>query len=70
MEKLKLLFTKDGLQYEITKMKSLLEENAYLPQIDLPNFSVAEKLDEVLAKKKYSEIVVVSALNHFSLTPD
>ena len=70
MEKLKLLFTKDGLQYEITKIKTLLEENSYLPQMDSPQFSIAEKLDEILAKKKYSEIAVVSALNHFSLTPD
>ena len=70
MEKLKLLFTKDGLQYQILKNKSVLEENSYLPNLDSPVFSVAEKLNEVLAKKDFQEISVISALNHFSITPD
>lgn len=70
MEKLKLLFTKDGLQYEIVKNKTVLEENSYVPQLDQPVFSVLEKLEEVLAKRNFKEIEVISALNHFSLMPD
>lgn len=70
MEKLKLLFTKDGLQYQILKNKSVLEEQSFLPAPDQEIFSVSEKLDEVLAKKDFKEISVVSALNHFSITPD
>lgn len=70
MEKLKLLFTKDGLQYEISKNKTVLEENSFLPLLDQPEFSVSEKLDEVLAKRNFKEITVISALNHFSIMPD
>jgi hypothetical protein len=54
MEKLKLLFTKDGLQYQILKNKSVLEEQSFLPAPDQEIFSVSEKLDEVLAKKDFT----------------
>ena len=70
MDKLKLLFSKDGLQYQIIKNKTVLEENSYLPYLDGPVFSVSEKLEEILAKKEFNEIYVISALNHFSITPD
>jgi hypothetical protein len=70
MQKLSLLFTKDGLQWHISKGKSVLQEASYfITEETSPNL-VEEKLDEILSKDDYKEINVFSALNHFSLTPD
>ena len=70
MHKLSLLFTKDGLQWHISKGKSVLQEAYFfITEETSPNL-VEEKLDEILSKDDYKEINVFSALNHFSLTPD
>lgn len=69
MQKLALLFTKDGLQYQISKNKTVLEEHSYFAEEENPGETVAQKLDEILAKKNFSEISVVSALNHFTVMP-
>ena len=70
MQKLSLLFTKDGLQWHISKGKSVLQEAYFfITEETSPNL-VEEKLDEILSKDDYKEINVFSALNHFSLTPD
>lgn len=69
MKKLQLLFTKDGLQYQIQKGKSVLEEYAYFVSEETPENLVSQKLDEVLTKD-FSEISVISALNHFTLMPE
>ena len=70
MQKLSLLFTKDGLQWHISKGKSVLQEASFfITEETSPNL-VEEKLDEILSKDDYKEINVFSALNHFSLTPD
>lgn len=70
MQKLNLLFTKDGLQYQISKNKSVLEEHSYFKNEDSTEHFVAEKLDEILEKGTFTDIKVVSALNHFSLMPE
>lgn len=70
MQKLSLLFTKDGLQWHISKGKSVLQEASFfITEETSPNL-VEEKLDEILQNNDYQEILVFSALNHFSLTPD
>lgn len=70
MQKLSLLFTKDGLQWHISKGKSVLQEASFfITEETSPNL-VEEKLDEILSKDDYKEINVFSAINHFSLTPD
>ena len=70
MEKLNLLFTKDGLQYQISKNKTVLEENSFFIDEESPKNLLSEKLDEILTQKKFQEINVVSALNHFALMPE
>lgn len=70
MQKLNLLFTKDGLQYQIRKNKSVLEEHSFFKNEDSTEHFVAEKLAEVLVKNNFAEIKVVSALNHFALMPE
>lgn len=70
MHKVSLLFTKDGLQWRISKNKNVLEEESHFVSEDgFLNF-IEEKLEDVLSKYDYKEINVISALNHFSLTPD
>ena len=69
MKKLNLLFTKDGLQYQISKGKNVLEENAYFASEEQPENVISQKLDEVLVKD-FSEISVISAFNHFTLMPE
>lgn len=70
MNVLHLLFTKDGLVYQITKNKSVLEEKSYFVDEESHENLIAEKLDEVLLKQRYDEIAVISALNHFTLMPE
>lgn len=69
MKKLNLLFTKDGLQYQISKNRNVLEENAWFVSEETSQNLISEKLEEVL-QKEFSEIAVVSALNHFTLMPE
>lgn len=69
MEKLNLLFTKDGLQYQISRNRNVLEENSYFVNEETNENFISEKLDEILGKQ-YSEISVFSALNHFTLMPE
>lgn len=69
MEKLSLLFTQDGLQYQISGSR-VTEERQFFATEKTPENFIAEKLDEILAKKKYREISVISALNHFTLMPE
>ena len=69
MEKLNLLFTKDGLQYQISRNRNILEENSFFVNEETPGDFISAKLDQIL-EKKYSEISVNSALNHFTLMPE
>ncbi|MBT2620933.1 MULTISPECIES: DUF3822 family protein [Chryseobacterium] len=70
MNVLNLLFTKDGLIYQIAKNKSILEEKSYFVTEESPKDFIAEKLDEVLIKQRFDEISVISAFNHFTLMPE
>ena len=42
MKKLNLLFTKDGLQYQISKGKNVLEENAYFASEEQPENVISQ----------------------------
>ena len=68
MEKLSLLFTKDGLQYQISGNRNVSEENAVFLTEETPSSIIENKLNEILSKN-FSEITTVSALNHFTLMP-
>ncbi|WP_228443043.1 DUF3822 family protein [Chryseobacterium nematophagum] len=70
MNILNLLFTKDGLIFQIYKNKDFLEERSYFVDEETPYNFIGEKLDEVLAKQSFDEIHVISALNHFTLMPE
>ena len=70
MEQLKLLFTKDGVQYQITKNKTVLEENSFFVTEESPENALTEKITAILALKTFKEVIVVSALNHFTLMPE
>lgn len=70
MNALNLLFTKDGLIYQIAKNKSILEEKSYFVTEETSKDLIEDKLDEVLIKQRFDEIHVVSALNHFTLMPE
>lgn len=68
MKKLHLLFTKDGLVYQLSKSGKVLEENSYFLEEGNEKSLIDEKLDEILSKD-FSEISVISALNQFTLMP-
>lgn len=70
MNILNLLFTKDGLIYQITKNKSVLEEKSYFVDEESSKNFIAGKLEDILIKKRYDQVSVVSALNHFTLMPE
>ena len=70
MEHLKLLFTKDGVQYQVLRNKTVSEENSCFVTEESAENALSQKIDEILALKKYKEITVISALNHFTLMPE
>ena len=69
MEKLNLLFTQDGLQYQMVRGKSVQDEQSYFVKEESPADFISCKLEMAL-DKKHSEISVVSALNRFTLMPE
>lgn len=71
MENLLLLFTKDGLQWQINKASTTIEEEAFFvnEEENNPTF-IEKKLEDVLQRKSWNEIRVLSAFNHFSLMPE
>lgn len=70
MNVLNLLFTKDGLIYQITKNRSVLEEKSYHVDEESPKDFIAQKLEDVLIKQRFDEVSIVSSLNHFTLMPE
>ena len=70
MNVLHLLFTKDGLIYQIAKNKSIVEEKSFFSDEESPENYIPNTLDAVLLKEKFDEIHVVSALNSFTLMPE
>lgn len=69
MSKLNLLFTKDGLQYQITRNRNVLEENAYFVEEESSENLITEKLEEICDRKNFNHIAVFSAFNHFTVMP-
>lgn len=70
MNKLNLLFTKDGLQTQVLKGKTVLEEQTFFPDETSSAHFIENSLESVLSPNSFSEIEVVSALNHFTLMPN
>ena len=70
MQKLNLLFTKDGLQYQICKGKTVQKEIHLFPDENSDSIYVSKSLAQILEEKNFQEINVISALNHFSLQKD
>lgn len=70
MEQLKLLFTKDGLQFQVLKNRTPIQENSFFVSEESSPTFLSEKLGEILALKTFKEITVISALNHFTLMPE
>lgn len=70
MEQLQLLFTKDGLQYQISENKKISAENSFFKEEDSPENFLNDQLDQILGQKKFKKIEVISALNHFALMPE
>ena len=70
MEHLKLLFTKDGVQYQVSRNKTVSEEHSFFVTEESSENALSTKVDEILTQKKYKEITVISALNHFTLMPE
>lgn len=70
MEKLNLLFTKDGLQWQISKGKKILESGQHFPDEDSFLNFLEDKLEDVLTQNKFNRIEVISAINHFTLMPE
>ncbi len=68
MNKLFLLFMKDGLQYHISGSRSSGVRSFFVNEESPADF-ISTKLSEILNAKNFSEISVVSALNHFTLMP-
>lgn len=70
MEQLKLLFTKDGLQFQVAKNRTPVQENSFFRTEESSDSFLTEQLTEILASRKFKEISVISALNHFTLMPE
>ncbi len=69
MKTLKLLFSKDGLQYQVLHKKKVEDEKAFFFNDEMPKDFITQKLDEAL-QNKVDKIEVISAMNHFALTPE
>ena len=70
MKNLSLLFTKDGLQWQINEADNVTEEEARFVTDETPKNFIEEELDKILRRENWAEIKVFSAFNHFSLTPE
>ncbi len=70
MEQLKLLFTKDGLQYQVSRNKTVSVEESFFITEDSAENALTDKIEDLLTCQKYKDISVISALNHFTLMPE
>ena len=70
MKNLSLLFTKDGLQWQIYEAENVTEEEARFVTDETPENFIENELDKILRREDWAEIKVFSAFNHFSLTPE
>ncbi|MDL1913107.1 MAG: DUF3822 family protein [Bergeyella sp.] len=69
MKKLLLLFTKDGLQYQLAERGNVIEGRSFFIENETDAYLIHHKLREILAKKSIGSIQAVSAINHFSMMP-
>ncbi len=70
MEHLKLLFTKDGVQYQLFRQKSVIKEEDFICSEEDPAEFCTDRLSQILSAKNFSKISVISALNHFTMMPE
>ncbi|MFN3019526.1 DUF3822 family protein [Chryseobacterium sp. TY3] len=70
MQKLSLLFMKDGLQWQILKAKKVIEEKQFFVTEESPTNLIEEALNEVLSRDDFQDITVLSTLNHFTVMPE
>ena len=70
MQKLSLLFIKDGLQWQILKAKKVIEEKQFFVTEESPANLIEEALNEVLSRDDFQDITVLSTLNHFTVMPE
>lgn len=70
MNRLNLLFTKDGLQYQIARGKTILEDYHYFLDETLTADDLDKKLDQALSSADLSSVTVLSAINHFTMMPE
>lgn len=70
MKVLNLLFTKDGITYQICRNKNVSEEKSYFIDEESPENYLHQALEDILIKQRFDEIVVISAINHFTLAPE
>ena len=70
MKNLSLLFTKDGLQWQIYEADNVTEEEARFVTDETPENFIENELDKILRREAWAEVKVFSAFNHFSLTPE
>lgn len=68
MKTLKLLFSKEGLQYQVLHKKKVEDEKSFFISEETDEKWIAEKLEEILSSS-FSNIEVISAINHFTLMP-
>ena len=66
MKNLSLLFTKDGLQWQIYEADNVTEEEARFVTDETPENFIENELDKILRREAWAEIKVFSAFNHFS----
>lgn len=70
MEHLKLLFTKDGVQYQISRQKAVIKEEIFICDEENPEEFCTDHLSKILEHQTFKEISVISALNHFTMMPE
>lgn len=66
---LNLLFTKDGLQYRTFNQRKILEEKSFFADENSPQDLIFNELSKILKSQKFTDISVISAINHFTLMP-
>lgn len=70
MQNLSLLFTKDGLQWQISEADQIIEEEARFVTEVTPKDFIEQELEKILKRHSWEKIKVFSAFNHFSLAPE
>lgn len=70
MQHLTLLFTKDGLQYQSTQGKNVVDEASFFVDETSPKEFILNQLNTILALPNTSSVNVISAFNHFTMMPE